>query len=774
MQFQLIKQYLTTLQAYLTKPSNSEIALQQSNEIGQQAINNGFTVLELLEVHQVALDTLLRSSKSREEYEDILNKSWDFFKESLVAYETIHRDFQYVNATQQRLYQMLDQTVVEQTQELHESEKQYRLLVETMNDGLGVMNENHLFTYVNNKFCEMLGYSRDELINHTVNHLFDAFNLNRMTEQLAKHNYNFEVEWIKKDGQKLFTIVSPSTIFDADNKTNFVVVTDITERKQAEAAIEQLKRQNELILNSVGEGIYGLDHNRITIFVNPAACNMLGFQANEIIGKPFHEIVSRTTADGKIYPIEKDLTSSVLMNGMTCHIDNEVFWRKNGTSFPVECTSTPIRDENDQIVGIVVTFRDITERLQAKEALIKERTSLAQRVEERTAELSRANADLARAVRLKDEFLASMSHELRTPLSAILTRVEILQEQVFGDLNEKQLSYVNNIETSGRHLLGLINDILDLSKIEAGKMELQLESVFVKDVCLSSMGFIKELALKKMLKVSTNIDKKVHTIKADQRRLKQILINLLNNAVKFTDEKQTIGLEVIGNKKQEVVHFTVWDTGIGIAESDMNKLFQSFVQVDSSLSRRYEGTGLGLALVRRLAEMHGGGVSVESEVGKGSRFTVSLPWQDDQEEIAVETDHKETVSIKPTRLAPLILLAEDNESNIQSISDYLQINNYRVIVARHGKEAIERAKEECPAVILMDIQMPIMDGLEATQHIRADTALANIPIIALTALAMPGDKEQCFAAGVNEYLTKPVHLKGLIKLIEKQLSDVYL
>jgi len=225
-----------------------------------------------------------------------------------------------------------------------------------------------------------------------------------------------------------------------------------------------------------------------------------------------------------------------------------------------------------------------------------------------------------------------------------------------------------------------------------------------------------------------------------------------------------------------VAHFTVWDTGIGISESDMRKMFQPFVQLDSGLARAYEGTGLGLALVRRLTEMHCGCVSLESEMGKGSRFTVSLPWQESglsgTSVATVEPVETITLRIDTGYPAPLILLAEDNESNIKSVSDYLQIKGYRVTVARNGAEAIERAKEERPDVVLMDIQMPGMDGLTATRYLRADADFKTVPIIALTALAMTGDKEECLAAGANEYLSKPVSLKNLAKFIEKQLCEL--
>jgi PAS domain S-box-containing protein len=783
MQFNFVKQYLTALQSYYRFPQKAEVALRQANELGHQAIYDGLAASDMAEIHQLALDSMLRSQKTLEECRQVVNQTWNFFRESILPYESSRRDFQYANATLQQLYHSLDQTVVEKTQELHESEEQYRLLIETMNEGLGVMNENLSLTYVNDKLCDMLAYSRDELLGHSINLIFDAVEPNFVTKQFAKHKKgdykSFEINWLKKNGQSICTIVSPSNIFDVEGnfKGHFMVVTDITERKQASAAIEHLKRQNELILNSVGEGIYGLDKTFSTIFINPAACQMLGFQADELIGKCLHKIIHHTKSDGTAYPINECLTCQVVKSGSACHVDDEVFWRKDGTSFPVEYTSTPIRDENAEIKGVVVTFRDITERKQAQEALLKERASLAQKVEERTAELSMTNAELSRSVRLKDEFLANMSHELRTPLNAILARSEILQEEIFGELNEKQMNYVKTIENSGRHLLGLINDILDLSKIEAGQMVLEIEPLFVKSICQASMEFVKELALKKRLQVFTEIDSNVLLIQADQRRLKQILINLLNNAVKFTEEGQTMGLEVVGDKARETVHFTVWDTGIGIANADMNKLFQSFVQVDSRLSRRYEGTGLGLALVRRLTDMHGGNVSVESEIGKGSRFTVSLPWREpNQKEVTIPSEIDNTKNttaaqiVKMNRPAPLILLAEDNESNILSISEYLRAKGYRVAIACNGKEAYIRALEERPSVILMDIQMPVMNGLEATQKIRADRELANVPIIALTALVMPGDKEQCLAAGVNEYLSKPVPLKSLVELIEKQIS----
>jgi PAS domain S-box-containing protein len=447
-----------------------------------------------------------------------------------------------------------------------------------------------------------------------------------------------------------------------------------------------------------------------------------------------------------------------------------------------------------KMVGEV--FANALARRRAEEALAEERALLAQRVEERTVELRAANLELARAARLKDEFLASMSHELRTPLNAILGMSETLQELVYGPLNEEQLDSLHTIEESGRHLLSLINDILDVSKIEAGKLELQIGPVSIESTCRASMQFIKQEAHEKRIKISLTHDSAVTTLQADGRRLKQILVNLLSNAVKFTPEGGAIGLEVVGDAQRGLAHFAVWDTGIGISEEDKRRLFRPFVQLDSSLSRQYSGTGLGLALVHRLTKMHGGSVSLESEVGKGSRFTVSLPWQapvlgevegpagevEAAEELAqpacgdAEPPEADRLATSAPRRGQrveqfLILLAEDNQHNIDMISNYLLLSKgYRVTVARNGREVLERAREERPDLILMDIQMPEMDGLEAIRRIRADADLADVPIIALTALAMSGDRERSLAAGANDYLSKPVRLKCLVEAIETQIG----
>ena len=285
-------------------------------------------------------------------------------------------------------------------------------------------------------------------------------------------------------------------------------------------------------------------------------------------------------------------------------------------------------------------------------------------------------------------------------------------------------------------------------------------------------------AVRKSIQVAYVNETGISSIFADPRRLKQILVNLLTNAVKFTPEKGHVALQINVDQDHDRVQLSVIDDGIGIASADLQKLFQPFVQVESQLNRSYEGTGLGLALVQKLTDLHGGSVQVESDgvPGRGSRFTVNLPWLKEMFEgpaatsgdsVANGEKERATAGLHPQRGS--ILLAEDNPANILTIAEYLESYGYEVTVAHNGLEALEQAEAINPNLILMDIQMPAMDGLEATRRLRANPRFATTPIIALTALAMPGDRERCLEAGANEYMSKPVSLKILRQTIESFL-----
>ncbi len=457
--------------------------------------------------------------------------------------------------------------------------------------------------------------------------------------------------------------------------------------------------------------------------------------------------------------------AATLAGGEPYEIDLELV-RPEAAARWVTARGEAVRDAADRIVGLRGTAQDITERKVAEAALRSERASLARRVEERTADLRQANAELARAVRAKDEFLATMSHELRTPLTAILGISESLQEQVFGPLNERQRESIHTVESSGRHLLELINDILDLAKVEAGRLDLRRQPVAIAEACEASVQFVRSAAVRKGVELALSAGDADATLEADPKRLKQILVNLLSNAVKFTPPGGRVSLEVAAGP-DDAIRFVVSDTGIGIAAEDMGRLFQPFVQLDSGLSRQHEGTGLGLALVRRFAELHGGSVSVDSEPGRGSRFTVALPYRPDPVGALAPSATATTAGEDPVSPGGRLIVADDSEVNLRTIGDYLRHRGYDVTVARTGREAIDRALESRPDVVVMDIQMPEMDGLAAIRALRADSALCGVPVVALTALAMPGDEEHCLRAGANAYLAKPVRLRDLVTTIER-------
>lgn len=527
-------------------------------------------------------------------------------------------------------------------------------------------------------------------------------------------------------------------------------------RQQAETALHASEARLFTVVSNAPLILLAIDQKGMITLAAGQGLATLGLLAEDLVEKPLQELVAGWPQVEKGYQ-HACMGESVTRNDT---IGNRVY----------ETHFTALYDPAGTIAEIIVVAIDITEQEQARTALEAERRSLAQRVAERTAELSRANAELLRANQLKDDFVANMSHELRTPLHAILVLTEALRSGVYDPLTPQQQARLQQIESSGRHLLALINDILDLAKIGADKMELDLHPTDVVLVCQTSLKLIDQAAHAKRLRVVTAFDSHVMTMLADSRRLTQILVNLLDNAVKFTPANGTIGLQVEGDDAGQTVRFTVWDTGIGIAQEDLPRLFQPFVQLDSRLARAYEGTGLGLVLVYHLAEMHGGSVTVESTPGEGSRFTVSLPWTPTARPPRVAELPQPVTLPAPVDAQSVVVLAEDHPVTVTLLSDYLRARGYQVVIARNGIEAIERTQESRPSVVVMDIQMPGLNGLEAIRRIRADATLSHIPIIAVTALAMPGDDERCREAGANEYLSKPISLQQLITTIERLLG----
>lgn len=390
--------------------------------------------------------------------------------------------------------------------------------------------------------------------------------------------------------------------------------------------------------------------------------------------------------------------------------------------------------------------------------------------ERRIAGLEAANAELERSDKVKDDLLSMMGHELRTPLNAVLSLSRVLQEQLGDVLTERQRQSFQVISASGQHLLELINNMLDLGKIQAGKMRLHVGAVAIEDLCATALNIVRQQAEQKQVQLSFRNDTHVDMILADPLRLRQVLVNLLSNAVKFTPDGGAVGIETVGDIEHGAVRFTVWDTGVGIAPADLPSLFKPFVQIESSQQPNTPGTGLGLALSQRLVREHGGDIRVESAPGIGSRFTVELPWTlPDQPDNVIVQVTTPPASAPNNDRRQLVLLAEDNEANIFAISEYLAMYGVPVVVARTGPEAIEVARAERPGLILMDINLPRLDGLEVIRRVREIEGCTGTPIAIITALS--DDNERVRTAGADHYLGKPIDLDKLDRVLNQYFAE---
>ena len=452
-------------------------------------------------------------------------------------------------------------------------------------------------------------------------------------------------------------------------------IMDVTDRRQAEVALTDAEERQRLALDAADLGTFRHDLVTNRVELDERACRHLGIEHRS------HDIVDFFTR------FEPDAVARLLDAR-----DRALAPDGDGRSEVTHLVTLPNGERRWLSLYFKLSFvgegeacrpvasfgvvRDITQQKQAEDALRALTAELEQRVAERTAEL-------ARAARAKDDFLASMSHELRTPLNGVLGTCEVIAEGVYGPVSDTQRAALGRVGESGRHLLALINDILDVAKIEAGKLDLDLAPVAIGEVCRAGLRLVQEPARRKGLTIATTVDPALPLVFADERRLKQVLVNLLTNAVKFTPDGGQIGVDAALSRDQSALDLVVWDSGVGIAAADVPRLFQPFVQLDSSLARQHSGTGLGLALVRRLVEQHGGSVAVESEPGRGARFTVKLPLR------RAGASHPARVSSAvPPSAAPItaparhVLIADDDETNTLTLVDFLGVHGWVVHVAR--------------------------------------------------------------------------------------------
>ena len=517
-------------------------------------------------------------------------------------------------------------------------------------------------------------------------------------------------------------------------------------RKLAEANLKNAEERSRLLLDCAGEGIFGVDLKGVVTFINPAGAAMLGYMPDELLGHSVHEMVHHTKKDGSYYPAEECHMGKSFREGITTMVADEVLWRRGGEPFDVHYTSVPMT-KDEEIVGAVVTFRDVTE------------------LNKLTAELERAREDAEDANAAKSDFLAKMSHEIRTPMNAIIGMSHLCLQT---ELTAKQHDYLVKVYNSSQSLLGIINDILDFSKIEAGKMSIEYIDFDLEEVVDNVMNMVTVKAEEKELELVCRIDKDVPLwVKGDPVRISQIITNLLSNAVKFTDKGEIV-LSI--DKKTEddrgmMVQFSIEDTGIGLTKEQIGKLFQSFAQADASTTRKYGGTGLGLAICKKLAELMGGEIWVESDYGKGSRFSFSVRFEKTDEIQKSVALYVATVDLQGMR----VLVVDDNATSREILTSELTRFGFKVSQAASGFDALEKVEENRKKpfdLIVMDWKMPGMTGIEAAERIRAMKELEKTPqVLMVTAYGREEIMKQAAGVGIKGFLVKPVNRSVLFDTI---------
>lgn len=613
-----------------------------------------------------------------------------------------------------------------------------------------ILDDKTRIQWVNEAFIRTTGYSFEEAVGQKPSELLpgpdsDLKTIEAMENSLQRgEGVNVEVVDYTKQGRKYWVSLSVQPVKDdKGNITNYVSVgSDISERKRA----EQELRQQAQIINQLHDAVVSVNLETEITGWNQGARVLFGYEDSEVMGRSVFALHPARDAPR----LEKLILEPLRAKGQ--HEVEIPLVKKSGEEFTALLSLSMLSNLRGEPTGFVGYIVDISERKRAEEAVRKAKE---------TAEA---------ANRIKSEFLANMSHELRTPLNAIIGFSEILLDQTFGDLNAKQSRQTQHILDSGRHLLSLINDILDLSKVESGKMELELSVVNLVSTLESSLVLIKEKTSKHGIALKLELSETMRELNfaADERKLKQIMFNLLSNAAKFTPDGGAITVDA--TQQDEQLRIRVRDSGVGIDEKDQKRIFEEFEQVDSTYGRQQQGTGLGLALTRKLVELHGGRIWVESEgEGKGSTFLFTIPLkpkpkppeEGEAQEPAVE---EEPGAAAPEGLSP-VLVVDDDPMARELLTGYLEEGGYSVSLASNGAQGLEMAKTLHPSIITLDIMLPDISGFEVLRRLRNDPETAAIPVIVVS---ITDDREKGLSLGATDFLQKPVRKDHLLA----SLSDL--
>src|SRR5438477_1722671 len=667
-----------------------------------------------------------------------------------------------VSVPEQKLIYAVARDITERKRaeaELRESEERFRLLVNGVRDyAIFMLDPAGQVASWNQGAERIKGYKANEILGRHFSCFYPPEDVQvgkperELRTAITEGRYEEEGWRIRKDGSRFWANVVITALTDETGKLRgFSKITrDITEHRRAEELLQESEERHRKLFDNNPHPTWVYDRETLRFLaVNDAAVRKYGYSSTEFLAMTIKDI--RPAED---VPALLENVGSIRDGN-----ENVGIWRhqrKDGAIVDVEITSYALNFRGRPAEVVVAV--DVTQRKRDEQ----EKRKFTERLAASNQELELRNREVEHATKLKSKFLASMSHELRTPLNAIVGFSDLLADGIPGELNSKQKRFVDHIKQGSAHLLQLINDILDLSKIEAGQLDFRCEDFQVKDALPEVLSTIRPLAMAKNIQVE-RILKADRAVYADRVRFKQVLYNLLSNAVKFTPKGGRIEIDCLENG--DFVCISVTDTGIGIRAEDQKVIFEEFRQIDGSADSRSEGTGLGLAITKRLVEQQGGKISVKSEPGKGSRFTFTLPAGSEVSKIQPEHEATSVPVAAKASGKPLILVVDDEVPARELLASYLD-PEYRIATAESGAEAVSKAQQLRPDAITLDVLMPGGTGFETLVALRKTPATANIPIIIVSIV---DQKQVGFALGAADYLIKPIRKPVLLETIRKHV-----
>ncbi|MEM9819543.1 MAG: PAS domain S-box protein [Bacteroidota bacterium] len=642
---------------------------------------------------------------------------------------------------------------------LFQSEEKYRTVVQSLTEGIVITDLDGKVTFVNERMLELTGFEKEELLGGIAYKLLVPESEQGQVEPKFEkrsegQSDEYFVEHLHKSGRRWMARIKGSPYRNGKGEIigTMGVVNDISAQREVERKIVESEQKLRKIINTSLDAVITIDEEGKVTEWSSQAEQTFGYTREEALHQSMSTLIVPEayrqghdtgmkhflrTGEGPV------LNSRIEITGLN----------KEGREFPIELSVSPMKIGGKYLFSAFI--RDITERKKAEEELIAAKQAAEQ------------------AQHAEQQFLTNMSHEIRTPMNAVIGMTHLLYET---KPNESQKEYLDSLLFSADSLMGIINNILDLSKIEAGELEFEKRMFNLQELMKGLQQTFQFKVRDKAVSVVMEIDPKIENhLLGDAVRLNQILTNLLGNASKFTS-KGTIGIKaklMVDSHQQYIIQFQVHDTGIGIDQKSLGLIFQNFKQADIDITRKFGGTGLGLAIVKQLVELQGGSIEVNSEKGKGSVFSVVLPFENAQVKLS-EVEIREVPAKAENALlkSRSILVVEDNFMNQKLIRKIMDLWDCQYEIAGNGLEALERSKDKKFDLILMDIHMPEMDGCETTVAIRKDSSHANheSPIIALTAAALLDEKNRALESGMNDFLTKPFSPKQLHKMIVKWIG----